>query len=93
MSVDPERDDLTRIGAYVRWFDGRIRGLTGSRAQLDHAVQALGLHYERVTEDGVVRVEHSTAAAVVDPQGRLVGYTLRPSDGAAFARDLRAVLD
>lgn len=85
VSIDPDRD-RGRL-ADVRWYHESIRGLTGTREALDELVATLGLAY---APDGT-SWEHSTSAAVVDPEANVVGYALQPGNGASMRRVLDRV--
>lgn len=82
VSIDPDRD-RDRLQD-VAWYHDDLRGLTGTRDALDGLVQTLGLSY---APDGDAW-EHSTSAALVDPEANLVGYVLQPSDPLSLRRAL-----
>ncbi len=74
VSVDSERDTAAVLKRYVRLFDPRIIGLTGTPAQL----RALTRHYgtffriaEHQTGSAYV-VDHSASLYLIDRGGRLV---------------------
>ncbi len=87
VSIDPERDTLTRVKSYLAPFGAGIVGLTGSRDAIDRFSAALGAAY-RMADAGI---DHSTSLFVVDPQGRLAGILLRPSDPARIVMDLKTL--
>ena len=87
VSIDPERDTLKRVKSYLKPFGTGIVGLTGSRDAIDRFSAALGAAY-RPAGAGI---DHSTSLFVVDPQGRLAGILLRPSDPARIVADLRTL--
>lgn len=71
ISVDPERDAGNVLGDYVRYFDPRIVGLTGSLSALT-AVQRLYGAQVVLSEPGQpVSVSHSDYLYLIDDQGRL----------------------
>jgi protein SCO1/2 len=89
LAVDPARD-RAHLAAYVAAFHPAIRGLTGTPAQLDRAVAALGATYVD-NRDGTF--DHSAAVFVVDPQGNLAGALPAPRDGAEVVAGVSALRD
>jgi protein SCO1/2 len=74
ITVDPERDTVERLRAYVGAFDRSFLGLTGSPEALARVRQAYGVVAEKRTVVGTraaYLVDHSAFAYVVDPAGRL----------------------
>ncbi|MTW20267.1 redoxin domain-containing protein [Allochromatium palmeri] len=75
ISVDPERDDPSRLASYVGYFHPNILGLTGTPAQVAEVAKHYGAAYRRVDDTGsamVYLIDHSAFTYVVDPSGRLV---------------------
>jgi len=92
ISVDPQRDTPEQLGKYVAFFSPDFVAATGSDEELTKLTRALGLIYSRTTDaNGVVQVDHSGSAVIVDPQGRLVGMFRPPFAAAAIAADLRTL--
>lgn len=85
VTVDPKRDTPARLKAYLAHFDERFIGLTGSRPDLDRFAAELGAGSEA---SGSGAIDHSTSIFVLDPQARLAGVMLRPSDPARIVADL-----
>jgi protein SCO1/2 len=73
ITVDPKRDTIEKISTYAGAFDPRIRGLSGSLAELEPVWQSYGVfRAERPTEkEGVYLVDHSTRTYLIDRQGNL----------------------
>jgi protein SCO1 len=84
VSVDPEHDTPIRVKHYLESFDTRIVGLTGSRDATDQFSRALGAAYQTAGAG----IDHSTTLFVVDPQGRLAGFLLRPAHVERIMADL-----
>ena len=73
VSIDPKRDTPEILGAYVKSFDPRIVGLTGTTAQIAVAAKSFNVFYERRdTDDGGYAYDHTTLIYLVDPDGRFV---------------------
>jgi len=96
ISVDPERDSPEQLGQYVRRFNPRFLGATGSHGQLQPLVRELGLMYRRSEEVGGAMgymVDHSASILLLDPQTRLIAVFGWPHDGAAVATDFAILHD
>lgn len=85
ITVDPERDTPKQLGLYLSSFDHRIRGLTGTPAQVAQAAKDYLVYYQKVTLDGGgYTMDHSTGLYLMDRQGHLqdlIAYQ-EPSDDA-----------
>ena len=88
VSVDPERDSPANLARYVAAFSEDFVGVTGEPDAL--ATFASGLHvgYSKVkVEDSALDylLDHSSHVAVVDPQGRHVGFVRSPLEAQRVA--------
>lgn len=73
VSLDWERDGPEQLARYTSVFDERIRGLTGSEAQIDAIADAYQVQYERVSmEQGDYTISHTAATYLLDREGRVV---------------------
>jgi protein SCO1/2 len=73
ISVDPQRDKPDLLAEYLKAFDPRFIGLTGSSMQISAAAKSFNVFYERHDiDDGNYTYDHSTYLYLVDPAGRLV---------------------
>jgi protein SCO1/2 len=71
VSVDPDRDTVERLAGYVRYFHPRLRGITGTAAEVAAVAERYEVHYARVYEaDGRYSVDHSAEFHVLDRAGR-----------------------
>lgn len=84
VSVDPARDDPTRLGKFVRSFDTRFLGMTGTPENLATLAKAFGAYYKI---DGA-QVAHSSAFFLVSPDGAYA----RPVAGPHAPGDLSGIL-
>jgi len=73
MTVDPERDTVQSMHAYLSSFDKHIRGYTGMPAEIAQIVKEYRVYYQKVpTEDGGYTVDHSAVLYLIGPDGKLV---------------------
>jgi protein SCO1/2 len=72
VSVDPERDDPDKLGAYVSFFGDNMMGVTGTAEQTEILMRQMGAMFERGTpnDQGYYDIAHTSSVFVVDPRGR-----------------------
>lgn len=89
VSVDPERDDIKRLKTFLKSYDKRIIGLTGTPEQVASAAKAYGIYYKKMPamEDGDYMVDHSASIYLYDKNRKLVSTidTMENRD-VAFAK-------
>lgn len=70
VSVDPERDTYTHLAEYLKPFDHRIMGLTGTPDQISQMAEAFGIYYKKVPlEGGDYTMDHTASTLLFDAQG------------------------
>jgi protein SCO1/2 len=73
ISIDPQRDKPDLLAEYLKSFDPRFVGLTGTSTQISAAAKSFNVFYERHdTDDGNFTYDHSSYLYLVDPEGQLV---------------------
>ncbi len=96
ISVDPERDSPERLSQYVREFNPRFLGATGSHDQLRSLTRELGVMYARSPEQEAgtdYMVDHSASILLLDPQARLAAVFSWPHDSGAMVADFTVMND
>jgi len=90
VSVDPGRDSLEHMAAYVAHFNPDFLGVTGSDEALKAFARQLGVLYIRAAPDadGNYLVDHTAAVFLIDPRGHLVALFQAPQSVQALARDV-----
>lgn len=74
VTVDPDRDTRELLATYLQSFDPRIIGLTGTRAEVDAAVNAYRATYRKVpTQGGDYTMDHTATVFLMDRAGRFAG--------------------
>lgn len=71
ITVDPERDTLTKLKDYSSYFHPAIIPLSGSADQLEKVAQSYGAYFRKVPIKSALgyTMDHSTNIFVVDKQG------------------------
>ena len=90
ITVDPDRDTAPAMAEYLKSFDPRIVGLTGSPAQTGAAAATYHVFVEPQKQsggDGLI--DHSAYVYVMDPQGRFVDVI----DGAMPGKQMAAKIN
>jgi cytochrome oxidase Cu insertion factor (SCO1/SenC/PrrC family) len=96
VTIDPERDTVQQIAAYVENFSPRMVGLTGTPEEVKEAASAYRVYYAKAegasTASGYL-MDHSTFLYLMDPQGQYVTHfaygTTREKLADAIAKAMR----
>ena len=90
VTVDPERDTVQSMHAYLSSFDKRIRGYTGTPAEIAQIAKEYRVFYKKVpTEDGGYTVDHSAVIYLMGPDSKLVTVIPYQEDDASAISKLR----
>jgi cytochrome oxidase Cu insertion factor (SCO1/SenC/PrrC family) len=91
VTVDPQRDTRDVMAEYLKSFDSRILGLTGTKDQIDNVIKEFHLYVSRdkPDNDGSYLVSHSSYIYLMDRQGTFVDVIQGAADGDAIAAWLR----
>lgn len=94
VTVDPERDQLGMLKAYMANFDPSFLALRPTPEQLPALAKDYKIYYKKV--DGKTptsySMDHSAGSYVYDPKGRLRVYTRYGSGAQALEADVRTLL-
>lgn len=92
VSLDPERDSLEKLAAYVGYFDPRFRAATGDEAALDALTRPLGVIRAKVPDaSGEYTLDHTASIFLIDPSLRVVGLLGLPHDATKIAATVKAI--
>lgn len=93
ISVDPERDTPEALKQYVRYFDPRFQGLTGTPEEIGKMLKAYGVYAEKVPlKDSALgyTMDHSAFIYLYGPDGDFITLFdpgLSPDELAAKLRE------
>ena len=94
VSIDPERDTSQMVNEYVKNFDDRIIGLTGSKASIASIIKKYRIVVRKVEEkpgDPDYTIDHTASILLIDPGGKYVrrfGFETPTADIVKAIRDL-----
>ncbi len=74
VSVDPQRDNVKKLGDYVGYFHKNYIGVTGTEAEVAEVAKLYGAQYYAVElKDSAIgySVNHSSATYMIDTKGQL----------------------
>jgi protein SCO1/2 len=91
VTVDPQRDTREVLADYLKSFDPRIVGLTGTQAQIDAVIKEYRVYALLQTSDAGDNylVSHSAYIYLMDLQGKFVNVIQGSEDGEEIAAWLR----
>ena len=93
ITVDPKRDTPQTMAEYLKSFDRRIIGLTGSQAQTDSVAREYRIYVEPQKSEGDdYLVDHSAYIYMMDPQGKFVNVVAGDVPGNEMAEKLRKMM-
>jgi protein SCO1 len=94
ITVDPERDTLPILKAYMSNFDASFLALRGDAQPLSDVAKAFKIYYKKVPgkTPSSYTMDHSAGSYVFDTQGRVRLYTRYGSGAKALADDMKLLL-
>lgn len=93
VTVDPERDDVTRIRQYLGAFDPGFVGGTGSPDALAAVRKSYGVAADKVAKPGGgYGMSHSSSVYLIDREGRLRAMMPYGHEAKDFVHDLKLLL-
>jgi protein SCO1/2 len=77
ITVDPERDNPQKLAAYVKNFNSRLVGLTGTPEQIAAIAKAYKVYFKKVpNKDAPAEygMDHTSIIYLMDPNGEFVAH-------------------
>jgi protein SCO1/2 len=92
VSIDPERDTPEMLADYVAYFNPDFVGATGTPTELKKLTKQLDIKFNKgdITESGYA-MNHSSAALLIDPQGRYYARFSAPHYSEVISRQYLAI--
>ncbi len=95
ITVDPERDDVEKLGKYIPYFHEGITGLTGTSDEIESVTGAYRIFYfkEEEKSDTEYLMSHSPSVYLIDKEGNLLlKYPQNKIDPELIAKDIRKLI-
>jgi protein SCO1 len=90
VTVDPERDTVQSMHAYLSSFDKHIRGYTGTPAEIAQIAKEYRVYYKKVlTEEGGYTMDHTAVLYLMGSDGKLVTVIPYQEDDASAIAKLK----
>jgi protein SCO1 len=93
VSIDPQRDSITKLGQYVKAFDSHFLGARGSQDSIDVMTKEMGIVHMKVLSKTSPEasknydIEHSGTVMLFNPEGQLSAFFSMPHDAQSIATD------
>jgi protein SCO1/2 len=89
ITVDPERDTPQVVADYVKAFDPRIVGLSGTPEQIAAAAKEFRVYYKvRSLGHDEYAIDHSSFIYIINPRGQIVELLTGNLPGHTIAEEL-----
>lgn len=94
ITVDPNRDSIEKLNAYMSAFDSRFIGAQMDPQVLPLFTRELGLAYSlgEPNENGYYQVDHSTNLMLLDQNTDLIGFWRYATPPGDIASDIKTLL-
>lgn len=95
VSIDPERDTTNVMADYVKAFDPRLQGLTGTPEQIAEIARAYHAYYKKIPNEknpSDYEMDHTSIIYIMGPDGAFIKHFNYTTDANALAEDLKKVL-
>ncbi len=95
ITVDPERDTVSKLGSYVPFFHESVTGLTGPEETITEISRACGVFYLKDAPDeaGNYQVTHSPSIYLLNARGEVaLRYSREKFNPDKIAQDIKRFL-
>jgi protein SCO1 len=96
VTIDPERDTPPVMAAYVKNFNPRLQGLTGSAEQIAAFAKIYHIFYQKIPnpkDPANYEMDHSSILYLMGPDGKFIKHFPYTTDAKGLAIDLKKVLE
>ncbi|CAL8462931.1 g2465 [Coccomyxa elongata] len=93
ITVDPERDSVPKVKAYVKQFHPRLIGLTGPLEKVKAAAKAYRVYYTKTNDDpNDYLVDHSIIMYLLNPDGQFMSFYGKNYTATELAENISGVI-
>jgi protein SCO1/2 len=96
VSVDPARDSVKRMHAYVTSFNPGFIGLRTTEAKTLQLAKQMRVSFAKIqapgSDSGRYTITHTATITVIGPEGKIRAYLSYPHKAPVMARDYQAIL-
>lgn len=93
VSVDPQRDSLKDLSEFVAQFGDNIKGVTGSKEEIDKLALSLQVYYAQMKDDPTNKdnyyVDHSSFIYLLNPNAMLVSQFTPKASPEEMAQQIK----
>lgn len=97
VSLDPQRDSLDKLNAYVHAYHRDFYGARGSLKAVKKMAQDLGVLYEKSIPSLQLpenyNIQHSGTIMIFNPKGQLAGFFTMPHKAKSIVKDYKLLID
>jgi len=91
VTVDPARDTPEQMANYVRYFNGKFIGLTGTVEQISTLAQQIGVLFYKADNNEDYAMAHSVAVYLISPAREWVGVFAPPHNAEDMLARFKAI--
>lgn len=96
ISLDPKRDSLERLNAYVKSFHPAFFAAYGEAKLVRAMTKELGIVYEKViAKENLPEnydIQHSGTVMIINPKGQIAGFFSMPHKAELIAKDYNLLI-
>jgi cytochrome oxidase Cu insertion factor (SCO1/SenC/PrrC family)/ABC-type Zn2+ transport system substrate-binding protein/surface adhesin len=97
ITVDPQRDTAEVLNDYVKYFDKRIVGLTGSEQMIKRVIDQFKAKYQKVENENeqdplLYNMDHTASLYLMAPDGRFITKFAHGISPDVLADELAAII-
>ena len=92
VSVDPERDSLSKLNHYVKAFDSHFYAARGDERSITAMTKEMGIAYTKIMPETVedsqnYDIEHTGTIMLFNPKGELSAFFTTPHSASLLAKE------
>lgn len=94
ISIDPKRDDVKRMSEYIKNFDPRMIGLTGTQEQVDQVTKSFRAYYSKIKDKDAesYSFDHSAVIYLMDRRGGYLMHFSSSQNTDEIAEKIKKIL-